>query len=65
VLPTASRRIRALADDPRPRQTIKLRGAPERWRNRFGDYRIIYTISDREQEVYVLRVLRRAEDTYD
>lgn len=42
-----------------------LRGGPPRWRLRFGDYRIIYTISDEQQAVYVLRVVRRSEDTYD
>jgi len=32
---------------------------------RFGRYRVIYAISDRERLVIVLRILLRTEDTYD
>ncbi|MCH7699960.1 MAG: type II toxin-antitoxin system RelE/ParE family toxin [Chloroflexi bacterium] len=60
---TAFVRLLGLQDDPRPRQAIKLRGAP-RWRLRFGEHRIIYSVSDREQVVIVLEVVRRSESTY-
>jgi mRNA-degrading endonuclease RelE of RelBE toxin-antitoxin system len=57
--------MRGLAAEPRPRLSLKLKGGPPRWRRRFGDYRVIYTISDRERLVLVLRVVRRSEDTYE
>ena len=65
VVRTAAAKMLGLADDPRPRQSIKMRGAPPRWRLRFGRYRIIYTISDRDQLVMILKVALRGPHTYD
>ncbi len=65
VVRTATQRLARLADDPRPRQSLKLRGEPPRWRLRFGDFRCIYSIADRRRLVLVLRVVRRSERTYD
>ena len=44
----------ALADDPRPRGTAKLKG--NLYRLRVGPYRIIYAVSDREQKVLALKI---------
>ncbi|MBF0425731.1 MAG: type II toxin-antitoxin system RelE/ParE family toxin [Magnetococcales bacterium] len=35
-----------LVDDPRPPGAKSLRGKPNLWRIRAGDYRIVYTIQD-------------------
>lgn len=43
----------ALADDPRPPGSRKLRGREE-WRIRTGDYRAIYTVDDDAREVLVM-----------
>jgi mRNA interferase RelE/StbE len=57
-------RIDQLADTPRPAAAKKLAGGSEElWRIRSGDYRIIYTIVDRELVVTVVRVGNR-QDVY-
>jgi len=59
------RRIRAriggLADNPRPPGCVKLSGAPERWRVRVGDYRVIYSVEDATLIVLVIEVGNRRE----
>ena len=57
-----TRRISALADEPRPRGAIKL--DRESWRFRVGPWRIFYEIRDAELSVIVTEVLRREKDTY-
>ena len=52
-----------LADEPRPRQSIKLVGVVHR--ARVGPFRIIYAIFDRDELVLVGKIARRREDTYD
>lgn len=42
---------------------MKLKGPLHRLR--LGPYRIIYSISDRDETVIVLKVARREKDTYD
>ena len=57
--------IVALADDPRPRRSKKLRSkTPEGWRIRVGDYRILYRIDDPKREVIIYRIGHRRE-VYD
>ena len=57
--------IVALADDPRPRESKKLRSkTPEGWRIRVGDYRILYRIDDPKREVIIYRIGHRRE-VYD
>jgi mRNA interferase RelE/StbE len=51
-------RIRALADDPRPPGCAKLSGA-DRYRVRYGTYRILYRIEDDRLIVMVVRVAHR------
>jgi len=53
-------RIHRLAADPRPVGAEKL-SALERYRIRQGDYRIVYSIDDRERTVTVFKVGHRRE----
>jgi len=56
-------RIRALADEPRPRGCEKLSGHHDRYRLRQGIYRVVYSISDKELLVFVVKVGHR-KDVY-
>ena len=56
-------RIRALAKDPRPTGCEKLSGLEDRYRVRQGSYRIVYSISDPERLVTVVKVGHR-KDVY-
>ena len=53
------RRIQSLADDPRPQGSEKLSGQ-ERYRVRQGQYRIVYSIEDRQLVVFVVKVAHRS-----
>jgi mRNA interferase RelE/StbE len=55
-------RIQALESDPRPSGHEKLTGQ-ERYRVRYGQYRIIYSIKDKELSVWVVKVGHR-KDVY-
>jgi len=67
VLESERKRIGAalarLAREPRPSGSVKLRGPL--YRLRVGSYRIIYAVSDREEQVVALKIARREKDTYD
>ena len=52
--------LRALANDPRPHNSRKLRGR-ESLRLRVGDYRIIYEVDDDRQMVTVFQVGHRRD----
>lgn len=54
--------IQALADDPRPPQSIKLSGS-EKYRLRCGVYRVLYEIHDDVLLVCVVKVAHR-KDVY-
>jgi mRNA interferase RelE/StbE len=54
-------RIKALAQEPRPRQARKLRGAEQAYRLRVRDYRVIYTIDDEQKLVRVTAIRHRKE----
>ena len=56
-------RLRSLAEEPRPLAVRKLASTPL-WRLRVRDFRIVYSVDDKESAVTVVRVARRAEDTY-
>ena len=56
-------RIRALTAEPRPPGCEKLTGATEHYRIRQGDYRVVYSIDDRERLVVVVKVGHR-KDVY-
>jgi mRNA interferase RelE/StbE len=53
-------RLEALRQDPRPAGSKKLVRS-EYWRIRIGDYRVVYTIEDKELLVLVVRVAHRRE----
>lgn len=53
-------RIRSLVDDPRPPGAEKMSGE-EKYRLRQGNYRILYTVSDAEICVVVVKVRHRRE----
>ena len=55
-------RIRALSHDPRGVQCEKLAG-DDRYRLRVGRYRVVFSISDTERVVVVVRVAHR-KDAY-
>ena len=52
--------LRALANDPRPQDSRKLRGR-EGLRLRVGDYRVIYEVDDDRQMVTVFQVGHRRD----
>lgn len=56
-----TRRILALADDPRPAGVEKLSGTNEKYRIRQGDFRILYEIQDDVLIVHVVRIGDRKE----
>ncbi len=55
--------ISALEQEPRPAGVKKL-AESGLWRIRVGRYRVVYDIDDGKNLVVVVRVARRAEDTY-
>lgn len=55
-----SRRILSLEDNPRPRGIKKLSGHEE-YRLRVGDYRVLYTIDDKNGVIIVFAVGHRRE----
>ena len=56
-------RLRSLAEEPRPPAVRKLTST-SLWRLRIRDFRIVYSVDDRERVVKILRIARRSEDTY-
>ncbi|MDZ7729549.1 MAG: type II toxin-antitoxin system RelE/ParE family toxin [Dehalococcoidia bacterium] len=48
--------IESLTEDPRPPGARKLRGTTASWRIRVGDYRILYTIDERDSIVEIVRM---------
>jgi len=55
-------RIKSLAVEPRPSGCEKLTGQ-ERYRVRQGQYRIVYSVQDKESTIWVVRVGHR-KDVY-
>ena len=56
-------RIEGLASEPRPSGAKKLQGAQQLWRIRVGDYRVVYSVNDRQRVVDIVRV-RHRRDVY-
>ncbi|MEL7315348.1 MAG: type II toxin-antitoxin system RelE/ParE family toxin [Cyanobacteria bacterium J06559_3] len=54
-------KIDALAAEPRPAGVVKLSGEENLYRIRVGNYRIIYTIEDKQLLVLVLKLGHRRE----
>ncbi|MDO8568520.1 MAG: type II toxin-antitoxin system RelE/ParE family toxin [Dehalococcoidales bacterium] len=55
--------IASLEPEPRPPKVKKLADSGL-WRVRVGHFRIIYRIYDEERLIIVVRIAKRAEDTY-
>ena len=52
--------VKGLANSPRPKGVEKIKSAGL-WRIRQGDYRIVYSIDDKQQMVTVVRIGHRRE----
>lgn len=57
-------KIESLAAHPRPHGPRKLAGEKYLWRIRIGDYRVIYSILDKERHIDIAAVRHRRE-AYD
>lgn len=55
------RRLKSLRENPRPQGVKKLTGEDDLYRIREGDYRIIYTIHDKELIILVVKIGDRKE----
>ncbi|MGQ0556703.1 MAG: type II toxin-antitoxin system RelE family toxin [Nitrospiraceae bacterium] len=55
------KRIKTLQHDPRPSGVKKLVGEDDLYRIRDGDFRIIYTIQDKELIVLIVKIGNRKE----
>jgi mRNA interferase RelE/StbE len=53
-------RLRALAENPHPAQSKRLRGSPN-FRLRVGDYRVVYSVDDAAWRVTIVAVGHRRE----
>ena len=56
-------RINALATDPRPSGSEKLEGEENKYRVRRGNYRVVYSIDDRNRVVVITKIGNR-KDVY-
>jgi mRNA interferase RelE/StbE len=68
ALPAPARwRVRAaietLAESPRPRGVVKLRGREDQLRIRVGSYRVVFEVDDRRRVVTIGRI-RNRKDAY-
>lgn len=54
-------RIRELARSPHPHGAEKLAGYADRYRIRKGNYRIVYSIDDKAEQVTVFKIGHRRE----
>lgn len=57
-------KIALLVEDPRPRQSKKLKEHNDEFRLSAGNYRVLYKIDDNKKQVFIARVKRRNEATY-
>ena len=55
-----TKRIKSLSKNPRPSGSEKLSGQ-ERYRIRQGNYRIVYSIQDKEHSVWIVKIGHRGE----
>ena len=56
-------RIKTLANNPQPRQSVKLTGAERLYRVRVGDYQIVYGV-DMEQMIVTVHYVRHRSKAY-
>ncbi|MEO0456669.1 MAG: type II toxin-antitoxin system RelE/ParE family toxin [Cyanobacteria bacterium P01_A01_bin.114] len=58
------KKVRQLAEDPRPLGSLKLKGKDSEYRIRIGDYRVRYKIDDGKKIVILSRCKHR-KDVYE
>ena len=61
VIPRVLNKFEDLKDNPTPRQSVKLTDAEYTYRLRVGDYRIVYEVDKKGQEIVVLYVRHRSQ----
>ena len=61
LIPDILTKIEALADNPFPRQSLKLSGAETTYRLRIGDYRVIYNVDASRKSIIVHHIRHRRE----
>ena len=62
ILKRIDKRLLTLAEEPWPRDSLKLKGKEgEGWRIKTGDYRILYTIDEAQKIIKVYRIKHRRE----
>jgi len=61
LIPWLVGKILALEKNPRPVQSKKLKGADDEYRLRVGDYRVFYTIDDKNKLVAIYHLAHRRE----
>jgi len=54
-------KIKILAEEPRPANTVKLKGFEQEYRIRIGDYRLRYEIDDSNRIIKLLQCKHRRE----
>jgi len=64
VVKRIMQKIKNLASNPRPNGCLKLKGEINLYRIRDGDYRVVYTIIDKEMTVKIVGVKHR-KDAYE
>ncbi len=52
-----------LAEDPFPRQALKLEGGEQLYRLRVGDYRVVYSVN-KNANVVIVHYVRHRRDVY-
>jgi mRNA interferase RelE/StbE len=57
------KQIDELANEPFPRQAVKLQGGEELYRIRVGDYRVIYGV-DRAAKLIIIHHVRHRREVY-
>ena len=57
-------KIEGLSKNPRPVGCKKLLGSQNLWRIRIGDYRVVYSVIDREVRIEIITVRHRSQ-AYD
>jgi mRNA interferase RelE/StbE len=57
--------LQDLALEPRPHGFLRLKGLKDSYRIRAGNYRKIYEINDEDKTIFIGRVARRSESTYN
>lgn len=63
LIPNIFRKINTLADNPFPRQSLKLCGTEATYRLRVGDYRVVYEV-DAETNIIVVHYIRHRGEVY-